>query len=67
MDKRNLIQKLLGFCPQCGRFFRKVRTARQDTAYIDDTLNFFTGCKECEKINDKYWADAWEEYYSNIF
>ena len=54
VDKRNFIQKILGFCPQCGKYFRKVRTARQNTAYVDDTQNFFTGCKKCEEANDEY-------------
>lgn len=66
MDKRTLIQKLLGFCPQCGRYFLKVRTTRQNTAYVDDKLNFFTGCKKCEEANDEYWADMWEQYYGSI-
>ena len=66
MDKRNFIQRMLGFCPQCGRYFRRVRTTRQNTAYVDDTQNFFTGCKKCAKENAEYWAELWSEYYSSI-
>ena len=66
MDKRNLIQKLLGFCPQCGKYFKKVRTTRQNTAYVDDTLNFFTGCKSCEEENDAYWAEMWNQCYGSF-
>lgn len=66
MDERNLIKKILGFCPQCGRYFRKVRTTRQNTAYVDDSLNFFTGCIECEEVNDELWAEKWAEYYRSV-
>ena len=66
MDKRNFIQRILGFCPQCGRYFRRVSTTRQNTAYVDDAQNFFTGCKKCEKENAEYWAELWSEYYSSI-
>lgn len=63
MDKRNIIQRLFGFCPCCGRWFRKVITYRQDTAYVDDAMNFFTGCYECKECNDDYWQDMWEQVY----
>lgn len=66
MDKRNLFQKVFGYCPQCGKWFQKVRTTRQNTAYVEDELNFFTGCRECEEQNDEYWAGMWEDYYGSI-
>lgn len=66
MGNRNFIQKILGFCPQCGKYFRRVRTTRQNTAYVDDTQNFFTGCRKCEDANAEYWADMWEQYYGSI-
>ena len=56
MDERNFLQRMLGFCPQCGRYFRRVITSRQNTAYVDDTKNFFTGCEKCERENAEYWA-----------
>lgn len=62
MDKRTLPQKLFGFCPSCGRWFRRVRTLRQNTAYLDDSLNFFTGCKRCHEDNAAYWDEMWAEY-----
>ena len=65
-DKRNAIQKLFGFCPQCGHWLRKVKTMRQNTAYVDDKLNFFTGCKECQKRNDEYWDEMWNQYYNSV-
>ena len=65
-DKRNAIQKLFGFCPQCGHWLCKVRTMRQNTAYMDDKLNFFTGCKECQERNAEYWDEMWNQYYNSV-
>lgn len=62
MDRRTLPQKLFGFCPSCGRWFRRVKTIRQNSAYLDDSLNFFTGCKRCHEDNDAYWDEMWAEY-----
>lgn len=66
MDERNSLQRLFGYCPQCGRWFRRVRTARQNTAYHEDEKNFFTGCRTCEEENDRYWAEMWNEYYGIV-
>lgn len=66
MDKRNWFQKLFGYCPCCEKWFRRVRTLRQATQYIDDDQNWFTGCKKCDEQNDEYWADMWEQYYGSI-
>lgn len=63
MDKRNIIQRLFGFCPCCCHWFRKVITYRQDTAYVDDAMNFFTGCHECCERNDEFWQEMWAQVY----
>lgn len=65
-DKRNAIQKLFGFCPQCGHWLRKVKTMRQNTAYVDDELNYFTGCKGCQDRNAEYWDEMWNQYYNSV-
>lgn len=65
MDKRNWFQKLFGYCPQCGKWFRRVRTARQNTDYDDDRLNFFTGCSDCEEKNAYFWNQMWEDLNRN--
>lgn len=61
-DRRTAIQKLFGFCPHCGKWFRRVRTAPQHTEYEDPASNYFTGCRECEEENDAYWEERWAEY-----
>lgn len=59
-NKRNTVQKLFGFCPACGRWFNRIETYRQHTNYVDDELNFFTGCKLCSEENDLYWEAMWD-------
>ena len=66
MDKRNLIQKLFGYCQCCGKWLRIVKTERRMTRYVDDVDNWLTACKECQKRDDEYWADMWEQYYGSI-
>jgi len=36
---------------------------RQNTAYVDDELNWKTLCPECQEENDKHWKDMWLQYY----
>ena len=65
-DNRPIVQKIFGYCPHCGKWFRRIRTYRQNTAYVDDDCNFFTGCKACREENDMYWEELWKDYYSSI-
>jgi len=37
---------------------------RQNTAYVDEELNWVTLCPEHTEENDKYWSDMWSMYYS---
>lgn len=39
---------------------------RQDTAYADEELNYATLCAEHHAENDEYWAERWDEYWSDI-
>ena len=65
-DHRTRVQKMFGYCPSCGKWLRRVMTYRQNTAYVEETRNFFTGCNECCDENDRYWADMWAQYYSSV-
>lgn len=62
---KRAMQKVFGYCGMCeartgkGRWFRYPYTARQNTAYEDDSKNFFFGCKECHRENDAHWEDMW--------
>lgn len=39
---------------------------RQDTAYADEELNYVTLCAEHHAENDEYWAERWDEYWSEV-
>lgn len=66
MRGRSLFQRIFGYCPCCGKWFRRVRTERRITRYIDDESNWLTACRECQDHDDEYWSDMWEQYYGSI-
>lgn len=37
---------------------------RQNTAYIDDSLNWVVMCDECAKHNETLWEERWNELNS---
>ena len=64
---RNLIEKLLGYCPCCEKYFRfSTKTKRRSSAYVEEADNWLTACKECQDMDDAYFADLWDQYYSSI-
>lgn len=68
MAKRILtwIKIWLGWCPQCGRWFRHgVKRRRQNTAYVEEEWNFVTACEECFEEIESYWEERWAEYYAD--
>ena len=65
--KRKWWQVITGYCPWCERYFRhRVITTRRNTAYVDVASNWMTGCKECRKEDDEYFAELWNDYYSGL-
>ena len=48
-------------CQHCKKEGAEKR--RQNTAYVDDKLNFATLCDDCQEEANKYWAEQWAEYY----
>ena len=58
-------QRLLGYCPCCGRYFRyPITTERTLTAYVDDSENWLTACKECHRDAYEYYSELWDWYYA---
>jgi hypothetical protein len=49
-------------CPCCERLRTDVISRRQNTAYVDDTLNWLDSCLDCWLAADLYWAEMWDEY-----
>lgn len=47
-------------CQNCGSM--PVYRRRQNTAYVNDELNFAIFCEECHVINDEYWVDMWADH-----
>lgn len=63
-----IFKSLLGYCPQCGRWFRwPVKTKRRHTQYCEESSNWLTACKECHEEDDAYFDDLWNQYYSSIW
>ena len=63
-----VIKRLLGYCPCCERYFRwPVTTKRRNTQYVEESANYLTACKECHKLDDEYFDDLWNQYYSSIW
>jgi len=47
-----------------GPCFHKGKKRRQNTAYVDDKMNWIFLCNECAEINDEQWQERWDEYYA---
>lgn len=66
MDKRNLFEKIFGYCPMCGCWFcRGVKRRRQNTAYEDEESNYVTVCPTCFEEIEEYWDERWADYNSS--
>jgi hypothetical protein len=62
-SKITLPQVLTGYCPCCGQYFQYPKIVRQNTAYVEDSSNWFYGCKGCAEENEAYWKSMWDDYY----
>jgi hypothetical protein len=47
-----------------GPCFKRGKYMRQATAYVDDKRNWVTLCPKCAQLNNEYWMERWDEYYS---
>ncbi len=54
-------------CPYCQRWRWSVMRRRQNTAYVDDELNYAKCCRECFERTQEHWADMWSDYYRDCF
>lgn len=63
-----MLKKLFGYCPCCNRYFRwPVTRQRRASQYVNDEANFLVACKECHELDDEYFNDLWQQYYSSIW
>ena len=52
-------------CPCCERpNDGTVAIRRENTAYNNNVNNWLISCRDCFDERDKYWAEAWDDYYS---
>lgn len=54
-----------GFCPSCNKLSFSIKTVHQGTMYVEDILNYFTGCKTCREINADHWSALMDDYYGS--
>lgn len=59
----NIVRRLFGYCPGCGRWFKYPRRRRQSTQYYDEESNYVTCCSDCFEEVEEHWAELWDEYY----
>lgn len=60
----NIVRRLFGYFPGCGRWFKYPRRRRQSTQYHDEESNYVTCCSDCFEEVEEHWAELWDEYYS---
>jgi hypothetical protein len=66
-DKRNLFQRIFGYCPGCGEWFnRDIKVRRRNTQYCDEESNYLLSRHDCYTEDSDYWAMRWEDYYSGL-
>ena len=49
-------------CEFCG--LPNVNLKRKNTQYAEDDRNWAYACDDCINIDNKYWQEQWDEYYS---
>ena len=49
-----------------GICFNKGKRRRQNTAYVDDELNYVFACDKCFEEIQEYWKERWSEYWSMV-
>lgn len=59
-DPRKFRFRLVGYCPNCNKFFRKqIRWHRRHCSYKELHLNFLFACQSCIEADDKYFHDKY--------
>jgi hypothetical protein len=56
------LERMLGYCDKCDRFFVYPKTRRQNTAYVQEELNFIHCCADCFEDVEEQWADLWANH-----
>lgn len=60
-DKRTNAQKVFGYCPKCGKWFRHVTVRVYPVPLLDEAYwNSFIGCDECQDWHNYDMDMRWE-------
>lgn len=51
-------------CPCCLRWSLTVKRRHRCTAYHDDELNYLRACADCQRQDDEYFQELWQDYYA---
>ena len=57
------IQKLLGYCPQCRKYFKYPKRRRTNASYENEEDNYTYECKKCWERTMEYFDNMWEDFY----
>ena len=64
---RTWLQRILGYCPHCRRFFRyDVKTTHRITTYANESDNYITACEDCRKADNKFYSKLWDDYFKRL-
>ncbi len=58
---KDILKRIFGHCPECGRWFTFPRYRREITLYEHDNDNFLYSCKRCYKERDEKWEGLFKE------
>jgi hypothetical protein len=61
---KKVIQRALGYCGMCGRYFVYPKRRHMSTMYENEESNYITVCADCFEEVEEYWQERWDEYYS---
>lgn len=64
-DSRKLLDRLLGYCPYCHKYFKKgVSNHRRPTNYNQSSLNFLFACNECRDRDVEQLMELGYQYFN---
>lgn len=61
---KNIIKKILGYCPCCGRWFQySTKRRRISIRYADKKARYYVCCKKCFDDLENEYEQRWERAY----
>lgn len=61
---KNVLKKLFGYCPCCGRWFRYSTKHRKiSVIYADGKTRYYLCCKKCFQDLEDEFEQKWQKAY----